>query len=98
GSEQVDLLPLPGRVVSAQRSDPGGEDLLVQVLREAVLRLALGGPFPVRREQTDDGFAPGARLAQRVLPSHARLNPGVRVQVQEDLVGQRWLLTDQPLP
>ena len=56
------------------------------------------GGLPVGRQQTDHRLTTGTGLAQRILPPHTRPKPAVPVQIQEDLVAQRGILLDQPLP
>ena len=94
--EQVAALPLRGDPGVGHRLQPGAQDGLVQTLGVAVLGLALVGGFPVLRQQADHRLAAGVGLLQRLLPPLAGPDTGVRVQIQEDLLGQTRLLLDQP--
>ena len=94
--EQVAALPLRGDVGVGHRLQPGAQDGLVQVFGVAELGLALTGGFPVLRQQADHRLAAGVGLVQRLLPPLAGPDAGVRVQIQEDLLGQTRLLLDQP--
>ena len=83
-------------LVSGTGSSRAHHDRLVQRLGVPELGLALGGGFPVRRQQADHRLTAGVGLLQRLLPAFPRPDTGVRVQIQKDLLGQTRLLLDQP--
>ena len=70
--EQVAALPLRGDVGVGHRLQPGDQDRLVQRLGVAELGLALGGGFPVLRQQADHRLTAGVGLLQRLLPALPR--------------------------
>ncbi len=96
--QQVAFAATPGRVRAGQRASRAPKIRLVQVLREPELGLALRRGLPVRRQQADHRLTAGARLPQRLLPPLPRPNPDVSMRVEEDFVGQRRILLNQPLP
>ena len=83
-------------LVSGTGSSRATQDRLVQRLGVAELGLALVGGFPVLGQQADHRLAAGVGLLQRLLPAFPGPDAGVRVQIQEDLLGQTRLLLDQP--
>ena len=70
--------------------------VLFRCLGVPELGLALAGGFPVLRQQADHRLTAAVGLLQRLLPALPGPNTGVRVQIQEDLLGQTRLLLDQP--
>jgi len=88
----------PGRVFSGQRPDPGGEDLLFKysAKRYSVLHSGrLPSSTTADRFTARSGCSPGANASFHRTP--ARIS-AVAIKVQEDFVGQRRFLANQPLP
>ena len=96
--EQVTALPFGGDVGIAEVLQPRAQDLLAQAFGGAVLGLALVRGFPASGQQTDHRFTAGVALKQLALPPRPRLQPRLRVDVEENLIGQlRSLLSQPPL-
>ena len=95
--EQVAALPLGGDVGVGHRLQPRAQNSLVQVLRVAELRRALVRAVPMLRQQANHRLAAGIGLLQRLPPALPGPDTGVRVQIQENLLGQARLPLDQPL-
>ena len=94
--KQVAALPLRGDPGIAQQLQSPAHYGLVQRLGVAVFGLAFMGGLPMLRQQADHHLAAAAGLLQRLFPPLPGPDPGVQVQIQEDLLGQTRLLLDQP--
>jgi hypothetical protein len=94
--EHVAVLPLRGNFAALNGLQTGAHDGLVLILGVAIFGLTLRRAFPMLRQQADHRLAAGVGPVQRLLPPLSGPNPGVRVQVQKNLLGQPRLLLGQP--
>ena len=82
--------------MSGTGSSRRAQDGLVEVLGVAELGLALAGGLPVLRQQANHRLTTVISLLQLLPPPLAGPDAGVRVQIQEDFLGQTGLVLDQP--